>query len=380
MNSEEYYNQRAEQRRNKPVTISVWMEEANDAADGGDDVETAADVGGTKHTIESHNNNTHRQSDTDSDSNSDSSSSVSSTDSDSDSSSSDSDSDYDRKRRKRRKHKKRSQSQSQTDKKRSRRHRRSKNKKRDKKEADKHSRKKKKSKHKKRKHRRRKYESSSSGSNSASSSLSSSSSDSEAKAETEHNPSNSNDKMMQVSQMESKAEPIKPVTEAAKKKAASTAESEMVWVATNEESSSSADDDDDDGDVGGGGGGGDIGPKQVDDISSKLDRRDYGGAMLPGEADAIANFVQRGARIPRRGEVGLTSEEIASFETTGFVMSGSRHKRMNAIRIRKENQIYSAEEKRALTMVNFEEKLNREKKLMAQYQKLLNEKKNQYNQ
>ena len=29
-------------------------------------------------------------------------------------------------------------------------------------------------------------------------------------------------------------------------------------------------------------------------------------------------------------------------------MSGSRHKRMNAVRIRKENQIYSAEEKRAL--------------------------------
>jgi len=49
-------------------------------------------------------------------------------------------------------------------------------------------------------------------------------------------------------------------------------------------------------------------------------------------------------------------------------------KKMNAIRIRKENQIYSAEEKRALSMVNFEEKLNREKKLMAAYQKMLNNK------
>ena len=37
-------------------------------------------------------------------------------------------------------------------------------------------------------------------------------------------------------------------------------------------------------------------------------------------------------------------------------MSGSRHKRMNAVRIRKENQIYSAEEKRALQLFNHEEK------------------------
>ena len=35
----------------------------------------------------------------------------------------------------------------------------------------------------------------------------------------------------------------------------------------------------------------------------------------------------------------------ARFEDLGYVMSGSRHSRMNAIRIRKENQVYSAEEK-----------------------------------
>jgi len=141
----------------------------------------------------------------------------------------------------------------------------------------------------------------------------------------------------------------------------------MVWIEENDDNSSSESVESANVDI--------IGPSEpIDDVTSKLDRRDYGGAMLPGEADAIANFVQRGMRIPRRGEVGLTSQEIAAFEQTGFVMSGSRHKRMNAIRIRKENQIYSAEEKRALTMVNFEEKLNREKKLMAQYQKLLNEK------
>ena len=41
-------------------------------------------------------------------------------------------------------------------------------------------------------------------------------------------------------------------------------------------------------------------------------------------------------------------------------MSGSRHKRMNAVRMRKENQIYSAEEKRALALFNFEERQQRE--------------------
>ena len=33
---------------------------------------------------------------------------------------------------------------------------------------------------------------------------------------------------------------------------------------------------------------------------------------------------QDGKRIPRRGEIGLTSEKITAFEDQGFVMSGSR--------------------------------------------------------
>ncbi|KAK8506223.1 hypothetical protein V6N12_074271 [Hibiscus sabdariffa] len=85
----------------------------------------------------------------------------------------------------------------------------------------------------------------------------------------------------------------------------------------------------------------------------------YGGALRPGEGDAIAQYVQQGKRIPRRGEVGLSAEEIQKFESLGFVMSGSRHQRMNAIRIRKENQVYSAEDKRALAMFNYEEKAKR---------------------
>jgi hypothetical protein len=70
----------------------------------------------------------------------------------------------------------------------------------------------------------------------------------------------------------------------------------------------------------------------------------------------------------------LTSDQIEGYEHLGYVMSGSRHKRMNAIRIRKENQVYSAEEKRALSLLNFEEKANKEKKLMADFQKFLTDK------
>ena len=47
---------------------------------------------------------------------------------------------------------------------------------------------------------------------------------------------------------------------------------------------------------------------------------------------------------------------------------------MNAIRIRKENQVYSAEEKRALALLNFDEKDKREKKLLSEFRKYLHDK------
>jgi hypothetical protein len=97
----------------------------------------------------------------------------------------------------------------------------------------------------------------------------------------------------------------------------------------------------------------------------------FGGALLPGEGDAMAQFVQAGKRIPRRGEVGLNADEISHFETLGYVMSGSRHARMNAVRIRKENQVYSAEEKAALAMINYEEKAQREAKVMESLRSLV---------
>ena len=51
----------------------------------------------------------------------------------------------------------------------------------------------------------------------------------------------------------------------------------------------------------------------------------YGHALLPGEGEAMAAYVESGKRIPRRGEIGLTSNEIETFEDAGYVMSGSRY-------------------------------------------------------
>ena len=97
----------------------------------------------------------------------------------------------------------------------------------------------------------------------------------------------------------------------------------------------------------------------------------YGGALLPGEGDAIAQYVQKNMRIPRRGEVGWGGNEIEHLENAGYVMSGSRHKRMNAVRLRKENQVYSAEEKRALALITMEENEQRENKLLQDFREML---------
>lgn len=105
-----------------------------------------------------------------------------------------------------------------------------------------------------------------------------------------------------------------------------------------------------------------------------LNQKDFGRALLPGEGAAMAAYIAEGKRIPRRGEIGLTSDEIATFESVGYVMSGSRHRRMEAVRIRKENQIYSADEKRALAMFSKEERQKRENKILSQFKEMINSK------
>ena len=119
----------------------------------------------------------------------------------------------------------------------------------------------------------------------------------------------------------------------------------------------------------------DVGPQPAATLSTtkKLDERAYGGALLRGEGSAMAAFLQDGTdvRIPRRGEIGLTSGEIDNFESVGYVMSGSRHRRMNAVRMRKENQVISAEEKRGILKLQQEEKQRREAILREEFQELL---------
>ena len=132
-------------------------------------------------------------------------------------------------------------------------------------------------------------------------------------------------------------------------------------------------------------------------VGPALGHKDFGRALLPGEGAAMAAYVAEGKRIPRRGEIGLTSDEIASYESVGYVMSGSRyyiinvfctipyfelyicsvllyscrHRRMEAVRIRKENQIYSADEKRALAAFSKEERAKRENAILSQFRDVL---------
>ena len=69
-------------------------------------------------------------------------------------------------------------------------------------------------------------------------------------------------------------------------------------------------------------------------LSPPLPPSSYGHALLPGEGEAMAAYVESGERIPRRGEIGLTCDEIETFEGTGYVMSGSRYKLNLSLSIR----------------------------------------------
>jgi hypothetical protein len=65
---------------------------------------------------------------------------------------------------------------------------------------------------------------------------------------------------------------------------------------------------------------------------------------------------------------------VEQYEKSGYVMSGSRHARMNAVRIRKENQVYSAEEQRALALITAEENQQKEAQLLQDFRTMLKEK------
>lgn len=143
---------------------------------------------------------------------------------------------------------------------------------------------------------------------------------------------------------------------------------------------SAKDDEDDDGD--------EVGPRLPTDLSGKdrfkaqyvmrvdWKRRadDSYSGMLYGEAEAMAAYAADGRRIPRRGEIGIESARIEEFEAAGYVMSGNRHKRMNAVRLRKENQVINAEEKRAILKLQREENMRKEGAIVSQFREMLDEK------
>ncbi|BEJ17540.1 hypothetical protein CspHIS471_0609410 [Cutaneotrichosporon sp. HIS471] len=115
-----------------------------------------------------------------------------------------------------------------------------------------------------------------------------------------------------------------------------------------------------------------VGPVAPAEYDVQLDRDAY-TRLLPGEGAAMAAFVQKGERIPRRGEIGLDPAKIASYEAAGFVMSGSRHQRMNAVRQRKEAQVVSAEEKRAALVAQRDQAQAREGAIISQFREMVDE-------
>jgi len=69
----------------------------------------------------------------------------------------------------------------------------------------------------------------------------------------------------------------------------------------------------------------DVGPQPLDDGGGKsgpTGKTNFGGALLPGEGEAIAQYAEKNMRIPRRGEVGWQGDEIEQLENLGYVMSG----------------------------------------------------------
>ena len=117
-----------------------------------------------------------------------------------------------------------------------------------------------------------------------------------------------------------------------------------------------------------------IGPQPLPKHQPTIKQMHYGGAMLKGEGAAIAQFVQNNMRIPRRGEIGWDGQVIEGLQSSGYVMSGERHASMNAVRIRKENQVFTAEEKKTMMLASIEEKEQKEQDIIGNFRAMLTEK------
>ncbi|EAN32521.2 Ras-induced vulval development antagonist family protein [Theileria parva strain Muguga] len=122
------------------------------------------------------------------------------------------------------------------------------------------------------------------------------------------------------------------------------------------------------------------GPKPLKNSTSLDFKVSYGGELMPGEGDAIAQYIQKGKRIPRRGEVGLTTEQIENFEKIGYVMSGSRHRAINRMRIKKESMVLTAEQERAKALEKYESRMRRENEILNHFREMIMKKQEENNQ
>ena len=62
-----------------------------------------------------------------------------------------------------------------------------------------------------------------------------------------------------------------------------------------------------------------IGPQQPQKVQlRKKDIHDSSTQLLKGEGKAMAAYIAKGKTIPRRGEIGLTSDKITAYEKDGW--------------------------------------------------------------
>lgn len=104
--------------------------------------------------------------------------------------------------------------------------------------------------------------------------------------------------------------------------------------------------------------------------SNVADEHAYGARLLPGEGKTMAAYIKQGKRIPRRGEIGIDAEKIEALERAGFVMSGSRHERMNAVRSRKESQVLTVEDRMKELRQRAEDRARKESQIIEQFREM----------
>ena len=123
-----------------------------------------------------------------------------------------------------------------------------------------------------------------------------------------------------------------------------------------------------------------VGPVNLASETLLSGKHNFGENLYKGEGEAMASYVSEGKRIPRRGEVGLTSEQIQGFESQGFVMSASRHSRMEAVRLRKEKQVYEAKSELEAKNAKVLAKEKQEQESLAKFRMMIQHKKENLDQ